>query len=103
MDILQRLFKSVSGKTRIDILLLLLERGELSVSNIASALRRKMSTISRNLSILEKDNFVKARHTSVNVFYSIKTEVRYNYNKAILQILRDRLKEIKRRGDLHIS
>jgi DNA-binding transcriptional ArsR family regulator len=35
MDILQRLFKSLSGKTRLEILLLLLEKGELTVKEIA--------------------------------------------------------------------
>jgi len=93
---LQRLFKSVSGKTRIDIILLLLDRRELSVGDIASLLNRKMNTISRNLSILEKDNFLKARHTSVNVYYSVKEEDKYKYNRGILKILRNRLKEIKR-------
>lgn len=96
MDILQRLFKSVSGKTRIDILLLLLDKQELSVGEIALALNRKINTISQNLRILEKDNFVKARHTSTNVHYSIREEGRYKYNRDILDILRKRLKEIKR-------
>jgi DNA-binding MarR family transcriptional regulator len=71
MDILQRLFKSVSGKTRLDILLLLLDKGELSVTEISSLLKRKINTISQNLRILEKDNFVKFRHTSINTYYSI--------------------------------
>jgi len=96
MDILQRLFKSVSGKTRIDILLLLLEEGELSVGEIATKLKRKVTTISRNLSILEKDNFIKAHHTSNYTFYSIKEGPKYKYNHAILEILRQRLAEIKR-------
>jgi DNA-binding transcriptional ArsR family regulator len=95
MDILQRLFKSLSGKTRLDILLLLLEKGELSVNGISSLLDRKISTISRNLRILEKDNFVKTRHTSRNIFYSIKKESKYKYNLDILRILKKRLKEIK--------
>lgn len=96
MDILQRLFKSVSGKTRIDILLLLLDKQELSVGEIASSLNRKINTISRNLSILEKDNFVKVRHTSVNAFYSIKKKEQYKYNQKILEILKQRLHEIKK-------
>lgn len=97
MDILQRLFKSVSGKTRIDILLLLLNEGELSVGEIAAKLNRKIPVISRNLSILEKDNFIKARHISNYAFYSIKEESKYKYNHAILEILRQRLIEIRRR------
>jgi len=52
----------------------LLEKGELTVNEISSILNRQMSTISRNLRILEKNNFVKARHTSKNVFYSIKKD-----------------------------
>jgi predicted transcriptional regulator len=60
MDIVQRIFKSLAGKTRLDILLLLLEKGELTINEIASTLHRQVSTISRNLRILEKDNFVKA-------------------------------------------
>jgi DNA-binding transcriptional ArsR family regulator len=95
MDILQRLFKSVSGKTRLDILILLLDKGELSVSEISSLLKRKINTVSQNLRILEKDNFVKFRHTSTNAYYSIKKEAKYKYNSEILKILRGRLKEIK--------
>ena len=97
MDILQRLFKSVSGKTRIDILLLLLDKGELCVGDIASLLNRKINTISQNLRLLEKDNFVKARHTSINVYYSIKKDDKYKYNRQILEVLKERLKEIKLR------
>jgi len=98
MDIMQRLFKSVSGKTRLDILLLLLDKGELSVGDIASLLNRKINTVSRNLGILEKDNFVKVRHTSTNAYYSIKEESRYKYNLSILNILRNRLREIRHRS-----
>lgn len=95
MDIIQRIFKSVSGKTRLDILLLLLEKGELAVNEISSLLNRKMNTISQNLRILEKDNFVKVRHTSKNAYYSIKRDKKYKYNLEILKILEKRLKEIK--------
>ncbi len=95
MDTLQRLFKSVSGKTRLEILLLLLYKGELSVSNIAMELDRKISTISRNLTILEKDNFVKARYMSSSVYYSIKETPGLKYNKAILQMLRNHLNNVE--------
>jgi len=95
MDILQRLFKSVSGKTRLEILLLLLSEGEMSVSEIATALNRKINTISRNIRILEKDNFVKVRHTSTNAYYSIKEDPKFKYNREIFKILKMRLNEIK--------
>jgi DNA-binding transcriptional ArsR family regulator len=96
MDIVQRIFKSLAGKTRLDILLLLLEKEELTVNEISSILHRQVSTISRNLRILEKDNFVKARHTSRNVHYSIKKDKKYKYNLKILKLLKERLKEIKK-------
>jgi DNA-binding MarR family transcriptional regulator len=97
MDILQRLYKSVSGKTRIDILLLLLDKGELNVGEIAFQLNRKISTISRNLRILEKDNFLKSKHaSSTQVFYSIREDPHMNYNIAILEMLRYRLGQIKK-------
>lgn len=97
MDILQRLFKSVSGKTRLEILLLLLEKEELSVGEIASFLKRKFNTISQNLRVLEKDNFVKFRHAKTTVYYSIKTnQEKYPYNAQILNILKRRLREIKK-------
>jgi DNA-binding transcriptional ArsR family regulator len=95
MDILQRLFKSLSGKTRLEILLLLLEKGELTVKEIATSLNRKINTISQNLKILERDNFVKFRHTSIHTYYSIKKDKKYPYNEAILKILKKRLKELK--------
>jgi len=49
MDIVQRIFKSLAGKTRLDILLLLLEKGELTVNEISSILHRQVSTISRKI------------------------------------------------------
>jgi len=45
--------------------------------------------------LLEKDNFLKARHTSKNVYYSIKRDEKYKYNFKVLKILKERLKEIK--------
>jgi DNA-binding transcriptional ArsR family regulator len=96
MDIVQRIFKSLAGKTRLDILLLLLEKEELTVNEISFLLNRQVSTISRNLRILEKDNFVKARHTSRNVHYFIKKDEKYKYNLKILKLLKERLKEIKK-------
>jgi hypothetical protein len=54
-----------------------------------------MNTISQNLKILERDNFVKFRHTSIHTYYSIKKDKKYPYNEAILKILKERLKEIK--------
>jgi len=103
MDLLQRLFKSVSGETRIKILILLLRKGELSVGDIASELDRKISTISRNLSILEQNNFVASRHLGANVYYRIKDDPKWSYNRAILRVLRLRLEETKIRERLHIS
>ena len=100
MDYLQKLFKSVSGETRLKILLLLLQRKELSVGEITATLEGKVSTISRNLTILERDNFVKAKHISSNVYYSINNNPRYRYNRAILQVLRLRLEESKIRKKL---
>jgi DNA-binding MarR family transcriptional regulator len=65
----------------------------LSVSTIAIELDRKISTVSRNLTILERDNFVRARHMASNVYYSIKKNSDSKYNGAILKILKTRLDE----------
>ena len=94
MEFLQRLFKSVSGETRIEILLLLLEKGELSVSDIASALNRNISTISRNLTILERNNFIISRHLAANVYYRINDDPRWRYNRAILEIFKLKLADV---------
>lgn len=96
MDVIQRIFKSLSAKTRLDILLLLLERKELTVGQISELLNRKFSTISRNLRVLEKDNFLKVRHDSKNAYYSIKSDKKYKYNQFIIKFLKERLKEIKK-------
>jgi DNA-binding MarR family transcriptional regulator len=77
----------------LEILLLLLHKGELSVSNIALELDRKISTVSRNLNILERDEFVNARNISSQVFYSIKERSKFKYNNAILSILKTRLED----------
>jgi len=94
MELLQRLFKSLSSDTRINILLLLLRKGEMSVSEIANALNCKISTISRNLVILERNYFISSRHLGANVYYRINEDPKWHYNNAILKVLKMRNKEI---------
>ncbi|BAM48287.1 MAG: winged helix-turn-helix transcriptional regulator [Amphibacillus sp.] len=64
-----RLFKMLSDKTRLSIMLLIKEQ-EMNVSEISRALNMEQSAISHQLSALRSERLVKSRREKRSVFYS---------------------------------
>ena len=64
-------FSAVGGETRIKVLFLLSETGELCVCDLADILGLSVSRVSHQLKILKKNGFVKTRRESPTIYYSL--------------------------------
>ena len=70
---LERQLKVLANRRRIAILNLLRKRKEMSVSDIAEAIRLSFTSTSKHLTMLERAGFVEKEQRSLNVFYRIAT------------------------------
>lgn len=66
-----KLFKSLSDETRLRILCLLLENGELCVCDLMHVLEQPQSTVSRHLAYLKNCGWLNDRRNGVWMYYSI--------------------------------
>ncbi len=71
-ETLSMFFGALSDPTRIQIVLRLLERGEMTVQEIAGALGKSLSLISHHLSCLRNCGIVKYRKEGKHAYYSLK-------------------------------
>lgn len=69
-------FSVLSGKTRLDILYLLMKEKELCVCDMADILAATVSAVSHQLKVLRHNNFVGTRRDARTVFYSLANECR---------------------------
>ncbi len=65
------IFSAIGGETRIKILFLLSEAGELCVCDLADILGQSVSSVSLQLKILKNSELVKTRKESPTIYYSI--------------------------------
>ncbi len=65
------LFKSLSEETRLRILLLLQEQGELCICDLMAALDLPQSTVSRHVSYLKNAGWLQDRRGGVWMYYSL--------------------------------
>ena len=68
------LFKSLSHTSRLRLLELLARRGEMSVSQLAEAMPREGSTVSRHLNLMNLYGIVNVRQEAQNRLYSLNLE-----------------------------
>ena len=68
-----KLFKSLSDETRLRILVLLLEHGELCICDLMAALEQPQSTVSRHVAYLKNSGWLNDRRGGVWMYYSIRT------------------------------
>ncbi len=68
------LFKIFGDKTRVKMLFLLQERGELCVQDIAVSMEMSQSAISHQLRILKAAKLVKYRRQGKEVIYSLSDD-----------------------------
>jgi ArsR family transcriptional regulator len=71
MDEIASIFQSLDDETRLRIMALLLEEGELCVCDLTAVLQLPQSTVSRQLSLLKGAGWLKDRREGVWVNYSI--------------------------------
>ena len=64
-------FSAIGGETRIKVLFLLSEAGELCVCDLADILGQSVSRVSHQLKILKSSGFVKTRKVAPTIYYSI--------------------------------
>jgi DNA-binding transcriptional ArsR family regulator len=69
MDYLLQIFRALGYERRLKIIELLLEKGELSIEEIASAIKIPLTTCCRNLKVLERAYLVNSRRKSGQVFF----------------------------------
>jgi DNA-binding transcriptional ArsR family regulator len=70
-DLLAKYFKVLSDVTRVRILELLQERGELSVSELVAALGQSQPKVSNHLACLRWCGFVLTRREHPSVYYRV--------------------------------
>ena len=67
-------FKMLSARSRVRILQVLAERGEISVDELSSQLSVTSTTVSRHLQLLRMQGLVTVRQEAQNRFYSLNKE-----------------------------
>ncbi len=80
-DLVAKYFKVLSDPTRLRILELLQERGELSVGELVRALAQSQSKVSNHLACLRWCGFVHTRREHPSVLYRVADE-------RVLEVLR---------------
>lgn len=81
MCLLARLFNGFANSTRLSILLLLAQRGEMRVGELVEELEAPQPRISDHLRCLAWCGYVRARRKGRNAYYSVADE-------RVLEILR---------------
>ena len=72
---LEKLFKALGNKRRLKITKSLLERGELSVSDIASEIKLSFKAVSKHLLKLFNVELLEKEQRSKNVFYKVPKDL----------------------------
>jgi ArsR family transcriptional regulator len=75
MDVLRDTFKALSDETRLQIMTLLLEHGELCVCDFVGALGQTQSKVSRHLRYLYNSGLVKDRREGLWMHYRISPDL----------------------------
>lgn len=87
MDQISRIFKLLSDKTRLKILLAL-EQGERNVTSIAESVHMEQSAVSHQLKMLKDNRMVRSRKEGKTVFYQLDDD-------HVFDILEQTLKHIR--------
>ncbi len=74
LDNVSELFKIFGDKTRVSILFLLLEKGEMCVCDLSAAMNMNQSAVSHQLRTLKSARLVKYRRQGKEVIYSLSDE-----------------------------
>jgi ArsR family transcriptional regulator, arsenate/arsenite/antimonite-responsive transcriptional repressor len=94
MDFLIKIFKALANEHRVKLLHTLMKKGEKEISELAYEIGIPYKTAARNLKILEQTNLVISRRWQGLVYYSLRSEVGLEYNKALYNLILKRYRKI---------
>lgn len=87
MDQISRIFKLLSDKTRLKILLAL-EQGERNVTSIAESVHMEQSAVSHQLKMLKDNRMVRSRKEGKTVFYQLDDDHVFDILEQTLEHIR---------------
>lgn len=79
METTAKLFKSLADETRLRILLLLHQQGELCICDLMNALDQPQSTVSRHVAYLKRVGWLNDRRGGVWMYYSLRPDLSSSY------------------------
>ncbi|MBU5638677.1 metalloregulator ArsR/SmtB family transcription factor [Geomonas sp. Red69] len=85
-------FRALADETRLRILALLLNSGELCVCDLTATLQLPQSTVSRHLSYLKNAGWVNDRREGVWIFYMVSAD--NDLKRQLAEVLKERLADI---------
>lgn len=92
--------KALAHETRLEIIDILVEKGDKCVCELTDILEVSQSTVSKHLGVLKKAGIVTSSKEGLNVTYSINTPCVKRFFSCIDQILQQDLK--RREEELEI-
>jgi DNA-binding transcriptional ArsR family regulator len=87
VDNAQNILKTLSGDTRLKILIILHQINELCVCDMADILGTTVSAISHQLKKLKEFDFVQARRDTQTIYYSLADKEKINSFLKILDLV----------------
>lgn len=85
-----RIYKALADETRLRLLLLLLEHGELCICDLMNALDLPQSTVSRHVAYMKNAGWLNDRRGGVWMYYSIRSGLS-SYMTALATLTRNYL------------
>jgi DNA-binding transcriptional ArsR family regulator len=93
--LLARFFNGFANSTRLSILLLLSQRGEMKVGELVEELDAPQPRVSDHLRCLSWCGYVKARREGRNAYYSISDERALDMMEVGERMMRDNLEHLE--------
>ncbi|MFW5985715.1 MAG: ArsR/SmtB family transcription factor [Halanaerobiaceae bacterium] len=90
--------KALAHKTRLEIIDILVDKGDKCVCELTEILDVSQSTVSKHLGVLKKASLVDSKKEGLNVTYSVRTPCVKGFFNCLDQILEEDLQ--KRTRDL---
>jgi len=85
---LAQLFRILGDETRLRVLIVLEQRGELNVTALCKTLKVPQPTVSHHLGILRMGDLVINRRSGKEIFYSLNDLRRHKYARAMKTLLK---------------
>jgi DNA-binding transcriptional ArsR family regulator len=100
MCLLARLFNGFANSTRLSILLLLAQRGEMKVGELVDELEAPQPRVSDHLRCLALCGYVQVRREGRNAFYAVADERVMQMLKLGEDLLQDNLEHVEACDDI---